>query len=901
MNKFNAWLKGIAAGSNAKVELRPAAPTYPLRDAMPIEQARERVASDFAALIREAEEWWLRNPPEADEDPYLQFAREVLNEAEEPPPVHAQRSPTGVGKTRIGAKEIAADRKRRRLIQDQSPLATRSWGYFGPTHRLNESTAGQFRDADLTAKVYRGRLALDPDVPGNAQRPESEQVLMCLAPDKVRQAMALYQSISDSCCRKRVAGKVQQCEFFNQCAFQRQLRGPAPDAWLCSHEMLFHDQRALSELAGIIIDETFYQDGLSGIEEPREALRLDEITVLGEGVDDPTLALYRERLVDILSAHPLGGLQHERFESVWIYPELCTNAIRAEWKVFGRLKITPEMTQAEIDKLQEIIPDCIRARRMVGVWGALREMLTSDDAAVREKLGLKEEIKVSGRLILVRKDGKTILRVHGVRPVLDARKVPTMLLDATLPSELILKKFYPQVRVVSDVEVEMPHVHVRQVLGAPVSQNKLWGTEVDPSKGHNLHAIRRYILQRWLEIDGPRRWLESGRKPMVVICQKEVRLWLENKPSERPDERYGKVPRPGVALPEGIALEHFNAIAGLDDHKDVRLLATIGRTLPPPAAVEAIAGALTGAQPALEAPTGRGYGKVPRGIRMADGNGIEVSNCNQHVDPVGEAVRYQICEAELIQAIGRGRGVNRSAETPLEVDILADVVLPITVDEVVPWEEPSEAIEMPARDAIVLTTPADMAKAWPNVWETVRAAKYTLKKLGAKVRPGGGVSVDQRTKTLYSIFLIGKLSHDATILYRRTAARAQFAVAFFDPRALPNPRAWLVEKQGALAETLHYLWQPRDIPPLGGNGGLASDATVAPAKSRSSPTAEVLALVDKLPLELRIDGRYVPLPLEDELAAIRARIAARDPLEEHAQVMADLQTLARLVPTRLTD
>src|SRR2546430_15524956 len=34
----------------------------------------------------------------------------------------------------------------------------------------------------------------------------------------------------------------------------------------------------------------------------------------------------------------------------------------------------------------------------------------------------------------------------------------------------------------------------------------------------------------------------------------------------------------GVALPEGIALEHFNAIAGLDDHKHVHLLMTIGRT-----------------------------------------------------------------------------------------------------------------------------------------------------------------------------------------------------------------------------------------------------------------------------------------------------------------------------------
>jgi putative DNA primase/helicase len=860
---FADWLAAIL---DKQVELHATTPTYPARDAMPVERARERVASDFDALIREAEEWWQRHPsqePDEDENPFERFA--LQDEEEEPPPVHAQRSPTGVGKTKIGAREISADRKRRQLIQDRSPLATRPWLYLGPTHRLNDSTAGQFRDADLTAKVYRGRLAPDPDVPGNEERPKSEQVLMCLAPERVKKAMALYQSISESCCEN--IKKNQVCEFLGECSFQEQLRGPTPDVWLAAHEMLFHDQKALAKLAGIIIDETFYQDGMSGIEEPREALTLDEIAIVG--VDDPHLALHRERLVEILSKHPLGGLRRDRFFvettmpdgrpaiSVRMHEEHCTDAIRSEWKIFGRLKITPGMTEAEIDKLQEIIPDCVRARRMVGVWGALREMLASDDAAMREKLGLKEEIKVSGRLILVRKDGKIILRVRGVRPVLDARKVPTMLLDATLPSELILKKFHPQVRIVSDVEVAMPHVHVKQVVGAPVSQNKLFGSEKEPSKGQHLHAIRRYILKRWIEIDGERRWAEEcqrepeperRRKPMVVICQKEVRLWLENAPSER----YEKVPRPGVTLPEGIALEHFNAIAGLDDHKDVRLLLSIGRTSPPPPAVEAIAGALTGAQPALEAPTGRGYGKVPRGIRMADGSGIEVERCDQHIDPVGEAVRYQICEAELIQAIGRGRGVNRAPETPLEVDILADVVLPVTVNEVVPWEEPSETVEMMASEGVALTSPTDMAKAWPWVWEKAEAARYTLRKLGER----GNLPIEQAVKSLYSIFLIGKLPL-ATILYRRAVAGAHLAVAFFDPRHRPNPSAWLREKQGVLAESLHYLWRPGEIPPLAGEAGVVANAAVVkpeaklpwstPAVEEIFPTPEEVAAFWKLP------------------------------------------------------
>jgi putative DNA primase/helicase len=718
MNKISTKRKQLQRefeeAKAAKVAPQAIEPTYPARDEMPVEQARARVAADFKHWLQAASEWW-----SGDVDPFESFAREVLQEGEPEPPVHAQKSPTGVGKTKIGAKEIAEDRRARRRAGDNGPMATQPYLYFGPTHRLNDNTANDFRDVDLTAQVYRGRFALDPNVEGNKERPEKEQVLMCLAPERVKQAMALYQSISETCCRKRVDGKIQECEHFNACAFQRQLRGEQPDVWLAAHEMLFHDQKALSDVAGIIIDETFYQDGLSGIEEPREALTLDDIAIV---VDDPLLASYRERLVAILRIHPMGGLQCEFIESVGtIYPELCTKAINLEWKIFGRLKITPGMTEEQIDALKGIIPDCVRARRMVGVWGALREMLEEGS-----------NIEVSGRLILARKDGQTVLRIRGVRPVLDARKVPTMLLDATLPSELILQKFYPQVDVVSDVQVEMPHVRVRQVLGAPVSQNKLWGTDKEPSKGQNLHAIRRYILQRWLEIDGPRLWAEEcqrqldpklRREPMVVIVQKEARLWLQNAPSERPGERYEEVLRPGVTLPEGIALEHFNAIAGLDDHKGVRLLMTIGRTLPPPAAVEAIAGALTGKQPALvKVPTGRGYGRVPRAVRMADGSGaVEVMN-HQHVDEVAEAIRFQICEAELVQAIGRGRGVNRTAETPLDIEIVSDVVVPITVNEVVHWETPSELVEMPARDAIVLTAPADMARAWPTVWESQSSA-----------------------------------------------------------------------------------------------------------------------------------------------------------------------------------
>ena len=72
--------------------------------------------------------------------------------------------------------------------------------------------------------------------------------------------------------------------------------------------------------------------------------------------------------------------------------------------------------------------------------------------------------------------------------------------------------------------------------------------------------------------------------------------------------------------------------------------------------------------------------------------------------------------------------MNRTAEMPLDVDILADVCLPITVDKVEAWSEPSAVIEMAAQ-GVLLSSPTDASRAWPEVWPTERAAEWALKGL----------------------------------------------------------------------------------------------------------------------------------------------------------------------------
>ena len=82
-------------------------------------------------------------------------------------------------------------------------------------------------------------------------------------------------------------------------------------------------------------------------------------------------------------------------------------------------------------------------------------------------------------------------------------------------------------------------------------------------------------------------------------------------------------------------------------------------------------------------------------------------------------------EAELVQALGRGRAVNRTEQTPLAIDLLFNTCLPVTVDEVNNWVAPSPLIET-AREGVMLTSPVDMVRIWPDLWRNTKAAKRTI-------------------------------------------------------------------------------------------------------------------------------------------------------------------------------
>ena len=137
------------------------------------------------------------------------------------------------------------------------------------------------------------------------------------------------------------------------------------------------------------------------------------------------------------------------------------------------------------------------------------------------------------------------------------------------------------------------------------------------------------------------------------------------------------------ALPAGWMVWNFGP--GRNEAKEVARLVVVSRQMPSVREVEVMAETIFG-QRVARLPSGTWYPKKPVGRLMANGKGRRALT-SRHPDPLVEAVRFAICEGELLQAVGRGRGVRRTADAPLEVLLLTNVPIPIPIDRLITLKE----------------------------------------------------------------------------------------------------------------------------------------------------------------------------------------------------------------------
>ncbi len=780
-----------------------------------------------------------------------------------PPPRLALPIMVGLGKTTAAQRAIAE------MILSGA-LGRRKVVVGVPRLDLADEQCHAFKALGLDAMVWRGRNAADP-------RAGDSEVLMCRDPSAPADAIEVEQVVEQSSCKVARDGVDHVCPFYATCGYQAQ-KEPAKRARviITAHDTLFHvAPRAIGKVGLLVLDEGFWAAGLLGLD-GKMVITLDGLrptlatvqcyTAANREHTDNTadLAAYRGKLWHVLASAPDGPISVAALRSAGLTPEMCRTAAGLEHRRMRDPGLLPGMDPIERSRrIAKVMPEpgepWAPPRRAAAMWRLFGDALEQDhDVAGAVALNAMTE---NGTVRALRLRWRGDLRVGwgGQGPILH--------LDATLRPDLVTP-FIPDITVEPPLMAIEPHVHVRQVLGAPTSANALTPLPSAPVRQRDAAAVH---LREIATLIALRATTLRGRSPappdLLVIAQKAAIDALGTH-----------------GLPRNVAVAHFNALSGMDGWRDVAGLMVIGRTLPAPVTVESIAAAVTNRVPA----TSRGevewwYASTERQINLADG-GVHPVSGEVHDDPTAEAARWSICEGELIQALGRGRGVNRTADNPLEIDLLTDVVLPVTVDEVLSWDDvrPSRH-DMMAAVGVELENAADMAKAFPDLWTGYEAARKQTQRTG--------------TNCYYRTLYNSEMSRSSSVVaYRPAGAGQKERQARFDVGLIPDPHTWLEQRLGPLAhfEVIDGA-MPDSTAGVAGGDGVAADppepnlagmtvdaAPGAPAHSAQAPEVIpdlAVARARLTDLSARLDAAIHQRIANDRarLAALAARLEAAKP------------------------
>ena len=758
----------VAALVASAARVPPPQPTYPAPVLTP-DEARASLADaidhfmaaipDYWAAVEAAQE--AAENTDADPDPmdFNSVVRAAL------PPLLGLPVDVGLGKS-SSARSAIAD------LVASGRLGDRKVVYAVPRHDLGAEQVAAFEALGLRAMLWKGRTAPDP-------APHNHDQLMCLDAEATFDALEIEHPVEQSCCKVKTGAELLLCPWFHDCGYQRQKPlAQAAQVIVCAHDSLFHMKpQAIGEVGLLVIDEAFWQSGLRGLD-GKATLTQDglepgrtSLTCYGaKGKMDvgatADLIAARERLCKALRVTEPGPLRLGLLEAVGLTPDDCRHAATLERRRMRDAGLRPGMSPVERRKrIEAVLPPAgepwAPPGRCATLWLILAEALeTGHDASGAE---LVHEITEAGSVRALRLRWRSTMRKGW------AAQAPILHLDATLRPELV-QTYLPRIDIGAPVAACQPHVRVRQVTGSPTSARSLTPKTQAPDRDRKAAATRLRDLRAWIDLRARQCHRPGQAVDLLVVGQKAAIDMLRS-----------------AGLPPRVEAVHFNALSGLDRWGGIGGMVILGRTLPAPRSVELLAMALTGRVPASN-PENAGwwYPMVERSIRLA-GDRTAPLAMEEHGDPIAEAVRWCICEGELIQAMGRGRGVNRTAATPLEIDLLTDVVLPVTVDTLVPWSDlrPTRR-DLMALSGIVLENAADMAACFPELWATAAAARQDRSR-----------SV---TNCYYRDLYNSQMSHSsAEVTYRPQGAGHRARTARVDLARIPDPETWLTNRLGPLA------------------------------------------------------------------------------------------------------
>jgi len=594
-----------------------------------------------------------------------------------------------------------------------------------PDHRLAEEKRAEIEraaseiGATLNIKVFKGREQI-----------EANGIAMCENIEQAKEVQAAGMSASEYLCN----AKNGNCPYRFDCPYVKQMQTSA-DIWLITHaSLMINKPKNIGLPQFLIIDEPTLKNGLTGIEgKPRLISGIALPTRRTQGADQETIYAFKgwdmgevESLANtvrtMLEKQAEGIEQNET--------RYLSKALASEYFGHVNLDVAIEQTNQALRRLKPDLQQIKKRTDILRALGRTAALLQEIKRLLNDK-----DLTESPRVILTTgKENELLYRLTGRKEISKLwlapseneanestnNRTPILMLDATANLPLI-KSFFPDIKIMDAIRAATPHARIT------LMQGQQWGfmAQKNAVKTHKEGKTERGDGQtiEGMRITLWRHWLRSGGKTTLAIMGKSLREYLEELNTEKPG-----------FLPPGCDLAHFGATRGLNKWEEVGTILVFGRMLIPHDKLQMQAEAMTG-KPVMRQ---NEQAKITKTRILPDGRSITLNEYS-HPDETVNAFLKASVDGETIQAIGRGRAVNRKANNPLNVYIYADTFpdgLPLDdvqqSSAITPWERMAlnEAMNSGGESKNlmpVLTAPGDAAKAFPSIWGSQSAGVEAFK------------------------------------------------------------------------------------------------------------------------------------------------------------------------------
>ena len=498
------------------------------------------------------------------------------------------------------------------------------------------------------------------------------------------------------------------------CAYSQQSL-KTPDIWVCTHVMLFNKSpEFFGPITFKIIDETFYRPAYS-----------DHLSIEVDEIENNKRYRMGSDLLNI-AYHVCSGIRsmqdgHLDISVLSAYADnrLIDALDTIEWV---NVNLQPNSTDQEIDNAIDQFKGN-RSYALTMFWSAIAQ-------SARLHIGhtpFLEKKTVSGI---------PAIKLHHFLYPHHSWESPTVLLDSTMPVE-VNKRFFRNLEV-QRIDTQTSHTRYIQITDSLLSKTQFART---PSTYQRVLDIIT-VITRQIPDNHPIK--------ILIACSKTVEAELQQ-----------------LGLPAKCEIIHYGAGTGSNKFSVVPCILVIGRIEIPIKQAE-LQAALLDERP-LDTPA-KNYPKRQVNVKK------QTIPAYYHPDPLTEEIRRNWNEGEILQAIGRGRAIRRTASNPLDVILLTNVPLPIEEQHLTltTWKDIQPTlleVLLAQRDMVPLGT-GELMRHFPDLFDTKDKALTAIKavtdkypEFGQKIKVGGISSISIINRQYPTYF------HKTTALIRYTPDR----------------------------------------------------------------------------------------------------------------------------------